>query len=718
MTATTRSPYAVDLGDERATDAALTGAKAASIARARCAGLPVIEGFAVTTAAHQFYLDAGRTLPASVVRDLRPVWAALTDDGSTALVVRSSSTVEDAGASSMAGQFRSVLDVRGWEAFTAAVTAVLDSADLVPGRSGPSPLAVLVQRYLRADRGGVMFGIDPVTGDPRHLVVEAVAGGPEALVSGRVTAQQYLLTRRGRVLAVDHTPAHLLDVRRRGSHLLRDHETRELARLAARTSATFGRPQDVEWAYDGEGRLLLLQSRPVTATGSAVEAVGPVLGPGPVAETFPDPLGPLETDLWIAPLRAGVADALRLTRAVPETHLEQSPVITTVGGRVAADLELFGYVRTRSHAVALDPRPALRRLTVSWAVGRIRATLDADARALCDEVDRWLSAIELAELDGADLLAVLDNAGGALQQLHRTEVLAGTLLPADPRTASGMALDVLVSARRATPDDDPELLRRHPVLLALVPPMMCAAVRLPPAPRTGVDAGPEPLGARELVRLRARWVHELTVRAAWRLGLVLTEADLLDDPRQVCLLDRVELRALMAGAPRPDLHERQQRLVAAAFAPPLPAQFRLTADGSVVPAAREGSRPGAGTGAGGGRGAGVVAHGSTRRPPAPGEVLVVRELAPGLAGWLPDLAGLVAETGGTLSHLAILAREYGVPTVVGVHDALRRFPVGCRVLVDGSTGEVVSLDHADAVQDEHEALGAPPARSSEEVGTS
>jgi pyruvate,water dikinase len=52
----------------------------------------------------------------------------------------------------------------------------------------------------------------------------------------------------------------------------------------------------------------------------------------------------------------------------------------------------------------------------------------------------------------------------------------------------------------------------------------------------------------------------------------------------------------------------------------------------------------------------------------------------------------VAETGGTLSHLAILAREFGVPTVVGVHDSLFRFPPGVPLLVDGSTGEVVRLD--------------------------
>jgi pyruvate,water dikinase len=55
---------------------------------------------------------------------------------------------------------------------------------------------------------------------------------------------------------------------------------------------------------------------------------------------------------------------------------------------------------------------------------------------------------------------------------------------------------------------------------------------------------------------------------------------------------------------------------------------------------------------------------------------------------LPHLGGLIAETGSILSHLAILAREFGVPTVVGVPEALRKYPHGTVVLVDGSAGEI------------------------------
>ena len=93
-----------------------------------------------------------------------------------------------------------------------------------------------------------------------------------------------------------------------------------------------------------------------------------------------------------------------------------------------------------------------------------------------------------------------------------------------------------------------------------------------------------------------------------------------------------------------------------------------------------------GRGAGGGRASGVVLPADSL--PAEGAVLVVRTLDPSLASVLPGLRGLVAETGSVLSHLAILAREFGVPTVVGVEDAVKRFPPGTEVVVDGSTGEV------------------------------
>ena len=120
---------------------------------------------------------------------------------------------------------------------------------------------------------------------------------------------------------------------------------------------------------------------------------------------------------------------------------------------------------------------------------------------------------------------------------------------------------------------------------------------------------------------------------------------------------------------------------------PLPALFRLGAGGEVVPVASRG-RKAAARGAGGGRGSGPVHHGADA--PA-GSVLVVRTLSPDLAPLLPRLRGLVAETGSVLSHLAILARESGVPVVVGAADAIARYPEGTIVSVDGGTGDVSVL---------------------------
>jgi rifampicin phosphotransferase len=118
---------------------------------------------------------------------------------------------------------------------------------------------------------------------------------------------------------------------------------------------------------------------------------------------------------------------------------------------------------------------------------------------------------------------------------------------------------------------------------------------------------------------------------------------------------------------------------------PLPARFRLSDVGQVirVPADAE---VGSGTGAGGGTGRGPVTHDAV--DPPHGSVLVTTTLTPGLGPLLARLEGIVAETGSVLSHLAILAREAGVATVVGYDGALDALPEGTVVTVDGDAGHV------------------------------
>jgi pyruvate,water dikinase len=72
----------------------------------------------------------------------------------------------------------------------------------------------------------------------------------------------------------------------------------------------------------------------------------------------------------------------------------------------------------------------------------------------------------------------------------------------------------------------------------------------------------------------------------------------------------------------------------------------------------------------------------------PGDVLVTKVAGPSLSQVLPRVAGVVAELGGSTSHLASLARERGIPAVLGVLDATERIPDGARVAVDGVAGVV------------------------------
>jgi pyruvate, water dikinase len=73
---------------------------------------------------------------------------------------------------------------------------------------------------------------------------------------------------------------------------------------------------------------------------------------------------------------------------------------------------------------------------------------------------------------------------------------------------------------------------------------------------------------------------------------------------------------------------------------------------------------------------------------APGDILVTRVAGPALSHVLPNVAGVVAELGGSTSHLASLARERGLPMVLGVLDATRKIPDGAQVAVDGVAGIV------------------------------
>ena len=143
-------------------------------------------------------------------------------------------------------------------------------------------------------------------------------------MGGEVDGWTATLTRKGRIVeaaAGDHPD---------------DRHLRELAALARRLERLNARPQDIEWAIDGGGAVRLLQSRPITTLHGPVG--GPLYGPGPLAETFPAALAPLEEDLWLDPLRDGLRYSVGLLGTSAPGRLQRAPIVISVGGRPAVDL--------------------------------------------------------------------------------------------------------------------------------------------------------------------------------------------------------------------------------------------------------------------------------------------------------------------------------------------------------------------------------------------
>ncbi|MET0326832.1 MAG: PEP/pyruvate-binding domain-containing protein, partial [Ilumatobacteraceae bacterium] len=560
---TTASPVVVSLDDPAAGRPEIVGAKAANLARARAAGLPALPGAVLTT-----------TWTRGDLVDAIAAWRDLSSGGALPVVVRSSSTGEDGDGSSMAGVFDSILDVTGQSDLVAAIDRVLASAERAR-HDGlvDADMAVLVQPMLHARWGGVLFGADPVSGRRDRIVVAAVAGGPDQLVSGVVDGWTGVLDRRGRVREVRSAG----DAVRPPAPVLR-----RLARLAADAARAFGGPQDVEWAVDADDELHLLQARPIT---TLPPTSGTVFGPGPVAESFPDPLSPLEQDLWLAPLRDGLREALHLAGASPAGALRRSPLVIAVDGVAAADLTVLGVdAPTGGLLRRFDPRPPARRLRAAWRVGRLRTALPQLGTDLVDTVDADLAAVPaLTGLGNHQLLALLRNGRRSLVSLHGHEALVGLLIPAATAatvTGASLALSAIAQARAEQVPLD-ELVERQPVVLALVPP------RVGPAPSMAAMAdGPsvitpmidEPDRAaivREALRLRVRWVQELMARAAWELGRRLVDVKLLDAHDDVRRLQLEELTGLV---------ERRTSVVhlSARIDPlgrRLPTRFRIDDDG-------------------------------------------------------------------------------------------------------------------------------------------
>jgi len=207
-----------------------------------------------------------------------------------ACAVRSSAVSEDGAEASFAGLYESYLNVRGAHQVLEAVRRCyvsLWSERAVSYRAmrtngGDEAMAVVVMGLVPSETSGVAFTAHPVTGDREQVVINASFGLGEAIVSGRVTPDSFVIAKgsfalieRGiypKELAIYPHPdgggtiERKLDPARQTAPSLTDEQACQVARLAARVESHFGFPQDVEWALS-HGDLFLLQSRPITTLG-------------------------------------------------------------------------------------------------------------------------------------------------------------------------------------------------------------------------------------------------------------------------------------------------------------------------------------------------------------------------------------------------------------------------------------------------------------------
>jgi pyruvate, water dikinase len=326
--------WVLGLGAVGLDDEPTVGGKAANLGELIRAGLPVPDGFVVTSLGFLAAMDAAGVrqqlqdgvaavdvdddrrleaeahrlqmlvhqagMPAALRGAVLEAYDELGGDADLSVAVRSSAAGEDSARASFAGANESYTHVRGSDAVADRIVDAWASMYAprsmayrrTSGVTGEPAIAVVVQRMIDADRSGVMFTRDPAGGDRDHMVIEAAIGQGEVVVGGQVEPDTYLLDRDG--LAVisarighqafaivgDDAGERRVDLEpdRGDARVLTDDELRELGALALKVEHHYGRPQDIEFVFDAAGDLALVQSRPITthpAPSPDSDAAGP-----------------------------------------------------------------------------------------------------------------------------------------------------------------------------------------------------------------------------------------------------------------------------------------------------------------------------------------------------------------------------------------------------------------------------------------------------------
>ncbi len=313
-------------------DIGIAGGKGANLGELTQAGIPVPPGFVITAETYQKFMDATgifqtvmdilskidindtnelqdaaeeikqiiieTPIPEDISTLIIEAYNALSqrvgvDDADVA--IRSSATAEDLPDASFAGQQDTFLHVKGTEEVIEYVRkcwASLFEARAIFYREendfdhSKVLIAVVVQQMVDADKAGVMFTVNPSTGENIALI-EGSWGLGEAVVSGTVTPDNYAVNKEdNEILTVKISDKKSMFANDeegtskevpvpedlRNKRVLSDEELIKLTEMGKRIQAHYGKPQDTEWAMEGED-LFLLQSRPITTLGEDTKEV-------------------------------------------------------------------------------------------------------------------------------------------------------------------------------------------------------------------------------------------------------------------------------------------------------------------------------------------------------------------------------------------------------------------------------------------------------------
>jgi rifampicin phosphotransferase len=425
------TPPVVTFAEAANLGASELGAKATNLGWLAREGFPVPPGLVVTPAAGERWEEArGHLLEASA------------ELGAARFAVRSSGTAEDLEGASFAGQYETILGVLP-EGLPGAVRKVFDSAEAsrvsayreARGEAstghGRPRMAVLVQAMVDADSSGVAFTADPVTGRRDEVVITAVRGLGERLVSGEAVGDEWLV--RGEDASL----------RRESEEALTTEKALEVAALARRVEAHFGTPQDVEWAISGD-ELYLLQARPMTALPEPVAWEPP--RPGywmrnfRLGEWLPEAMTPLFADWLLVLIEEGYLGGLRSAAgvAVPFGYARVNGWYYTALPEVSPRLLARALLESRGRMVPFmwnalirvnnDPvgadRAVLRRLAEEWSTELLpryrRLVAGAEERMGSATPTELVSIVDEVGTAAGEYLFSLAIVGGSAWKMEAT----------------------------------------------------------------------------------------------------------------------------------------------------------------------------------------------------------------------------------------------------------------------------------------------------------